>query len=126
MSTSITIAGNITEDQPRFNFTREGTPAANFTVADNSWRRDSDSGEWQQTDATFWPVAVFGGQAERVAEQVSKGDRVIVTGRVQTHQWTDQDGNRRRELRIRADEIAQSLKFGPRNDRAEPAEVADN
>lgn len=122
MSTSITITGNVTED-PRLNFTREGAPAANFTVADNSFRRD-ENGDWQQTDASFWTVAVFGSQAERVAEQVTKGQRVMVTGRIHTDEWTDKNGNRRRDLRVKADEVAVSLKFGPKNGTdQEPAET---
>lgn len=124
MSTSITITGNVTDD-PRLNFTREGAPAANFTVADNSFRRD-ENGDWQQTDATFWDVAVFGGQVDRVAEHVTKGQRVMVTGRIHTNEWTDKSGNRRRDLRVKAEEVAVSLKFGAKNGAdQESAETGD-
>jgi single-stranded DNA-binding protein len=57
---------------------------------------------------------VFGDPAERVAEYAHRGQRVIIVGRTKTRVWTDQDGNRHRQLRINADDVALSWKFSPR------------
>ena len=115
MSTNITVAGNLVEDQVKVNFTSEGKAAANFTVADNTRYFDEQANEWKQAgETTFWNVEVFGEQAERVAEFAHKGQRLIVIGRTKTRSWTDKDGNKRRELRINADDVAPSWKYGPK------------
>lgn len=107
MSTTITVIGNLVEDQIRLNHTSDGTPAANLTIADNTRFYDDRAGQWKQAgEATYWNIEVFGEQAERVAEQAHKGQRLIIVGRTKTSTWTDQEGTKRRELPISADDIA--------------------
>lgn len=117
MSTNITVAGNLVDDQVKLNTTKEGKAAANFWVADNTRYYDEHAGEWKQAgEATFWAVEVFGEQAERVAQWAHKGQRLVIVGRTKTRSWTDHDGTKRRELRINAEDVAPSWKFGPRRD----------
>lgn len=120
MSTNITVTGNLVE-QVSVNFTTQGKAAANFTVADNTRYFDEQAQEWKSTEATFWSIEVFGQMAERAAE-LEKGERLIVVGKTRTKEWKDREGNRRRELRINASDIARSLKFGPK----ESPETNDN
>jgi single-strand DNA-binding protein len=117
MATTITVTGNLVEDEVRLNHTSDGTAIVNFTVADNTRYYDADANQWKQAgEATYWSVEVFGGLAERAAEHASKGQRLIIIGRTKTRVWTDQDGTGHRELRINADDVALSWKFGPRQE----------
>jgi single-strand DNA-binding protein len=68
-------------------------------------------GEWRDGDTSFLKVNVWRGQAEHLADSLSKGDRVMVTGRLRQRSWETPEGEKRSVAEIEADEVGASLKF---------------
>ena len=96
--------GNIVAD-PELRFTPSGVPVANLRVANNRKLKSGDE------EATFMSVTCWQGLAENVAELLSKGDRVVVVGRLQQRQFDRKDGTRGEVIEIVADEVSRSLRF---------------
>ena len=78
--TVITVVGNLTAD-PELRFTPSGAAVANFTVASTPRTFDRQSGEWRDGDALFLRCNVWRQAAENVAESLTRGMRVMVSGR---------------------------------------------
>lgn len=108
--TNITLIGNLTAD-PELRFTPSGAPVANFTVASTPRTFDRTSGEWKDGDAMFLNCAVWRQAAENVAETLTKGMRVIVTGRLKSRSYETREGERRTVFEIEVDEIGPSLRY---------------
>lgn len=106
---TITIAGNLTAD-PAVRDTGEGRYVADFTVADTPRHKDQATGEWVDGEALFQKVAVWGSTAQNVAATLTKGTRVVVTGRLVQKSYTA-GGENKSYTEIQADEVAVSLKF---------------
>jgi single-strand DNA-binding protein len=104
---TITIVGNATRD-PELRYLTSGTALANFGVAVN--RRYQKNGEWEE-EVSFFDVVCWRELADNVSESVSKGDRVIVTGRLEQRSWETQDGDKRSKVEIVADEVGPSLRW---------------
>ena len=103
-----TIAGNLVET-PELRFTNTGTPVTNLRVAVT--QRVQQDGEWRDGETSFFKVNVWRGQAEHLADSLSKGDRVMVTGRLRQRTWETPEGEKRSVAEIEADEVGASLKF---------------
>jgi single-strand DNA-binding protein len=103
-----TIAGNLVET-PELRFTSSGIAVANLRVAVT--QRVQQDGEWRDGDTSFLKVNVWRGQAEHLADSLSKGDRVMVTGRLRQRSWETPEGEKRSVAEIEADEVGASLKF---------------
>lgn len=108
--TQITVVGNLTAD-PELRFTASGAPVANFTVASTPRTFDSQSGQWRDGDALFLRCSVWRQYAEHVSDSLSKGMRVIVTGRLKASNYEDQQGNKRTSYEIDVEEVGPSLRF---------------
>ena len=106
---NITILGNITRD-PELRFTPSGTAVVNFGLAVNRNVQNKNSGEWE-TEADFFNVTAWYKLAENCAESLTKGDRVLVTGRLSQDSWEDKEGQKRSTVKIVASVIAPSLEF---------------
>jgi single-strand DNA-binding protein len=117
----ITVVGNLTRD-PELRFTPNGTPVASFGIAVNKRTQNKASGEWIN-EADFFNVVAWFKLAENCAESLSKGDRILVTGRLSQETWDDKDGTKRSSFRIVANVVAPSLEFATckidRNPRSE-------
>jgi single-strand DNA-binding protein len=105
---SVTLIGNLVED-PELRFTPSGVPMAKLRFAVNRRWRDQ-SGEWQE-DTSFFGGTVWRDQAESVAESLTKGTRIIVTGRLEQRSWETQDGDRRSIVEVAIDEVGPSLRW---------------
>ena len=103
-----TIVGNLVDD-PELRFTSSGIAVANLRVAVT--QRIQQDGEWRDGDTSFLKVNVWRGQAEHLADSLSKGDRVMVTGRLRQRSWETPEGDKRSVTEIDADEVGASLKF---------------
>jgi single-strand DNA-binding protein len=103
-----TIIGNLVED-PEVRFTNNGIPVANLRVAVT--QRVQQDGEWRDGDTSFLKVNVWRGQAEHLADSLSKGDRVMVTGRLRQRSWETPEGDKRSVTELEADEVGASLKW---------------
>jgi single-strand DNA-binding protein len=73
-------------------------------------RRYQQNGEWQE-DTSFFDVVCWRDLADNVSESISKGDRIIVTGRLEQRSWETQDGDKRSKVEIVADEVGPSLRW---------------
>jgi len=104
-----TIAGNLVET-PELRFTNTGTPVANLRVAVTSRVQEKD-GTWRDGETSFHKVNVWRDQAQNLTDSLSKGDRVMVTGRLRQRSWETPEGERRSVTEIDADEVGASLKF---------------
>jgi single-strand DNA-binding protein len=87
-----TIVGNLVED-PEVRFTNTGIAVANLRVVVT--QRIQQDGEWRDGDTSFFKVNVWRGQAEHLADSLSKGDRVMVTGRLRQRTWETPEGEKR-------------------------------
>lgn len=106
----ITVAGTVTAD-PELRFTASGTAVANFTVAANDRRYDRDRGEWVDAGATFLRCTIWRGPAEHVAESLSKGTRVLLTGSLRQREWETNEGDKRTAFEVDVTEVGPSLKW---------------
>ncbi|HUP87378.1 MAG TPA: single-stranded DNA-binding protein [Acidimicrobiales bacterium] len=124
---SITIVGNITRD-PELRFTPAGVPTAQFGVAVNRSWQNRQTQEWEE-QTSFIDVVCWRDLADNVSESLSKGSRVIVTGRLEQRSWETQDGEKRSKVEIVADEVGASLRFATaqvtRTERKGPGEGGD-
>ena len=108
--TIITVVGNLTDD-PELKFTPSGAAVANFTVASTPRTFDRQTNEWKDGDALFIRCAAWRQLAENVAESLTKGQRVIVTGALRVRQYERQDGGKGTSVELNVDEVGPSLKF---------------
>ena len=106
MSAQITLTGRLVAD-PDLKFGQNGNAVVNLRVV-TSGRRKTDEG-WQDVDTTFWSVAAFRQLAENCAESLSKGDLVVVTGKVKSREWQDKEGMKRVSWEVAADHVAVDL-----------------
>ncbi len=109
MSNNITVVGNLVED-PELRYTQSGIAMANVRIAANRRYRARNSDDWQE-ETTWFRGTVWREMAEQIAESLHKGDRVIVTGRLQTNEWEDNQGQKRSSLDLVVDEIGPSLRW---------------
>lgn len=108
--TVMTVVGNLTAD-PELRFTANGAAVANFTVASTPRTYDRASNEWKDGAALFLRCNIWRDAAENVAESLSKGMRVIVTGRLRQRSYETQDGEKRTIYELEVDEVGPSLRF---------------
>src|SRR3989440_1708940 len=108
--TQITIAGNLVDD-PELRFTPAGQPVARFRVASTPRFRDNSTGEWKDGDSLFLTCNVWRQAAENVAESLTKGMRVIVSGRLKSRSYETKEGEKRTVIELEVDEIGPSLRY---------------
>ncbi|WP_159500983.1 single-stranded DNA-binding protein [Microbacterium sp. 18062] len=108
--TVITVVGNLTAD-PELRYTQNGLPVANFTIASTPRNFDRASGEWKDGEALFLRASVWREFAEHVAGSLTKGSRVIASGRLKQRSYQDREGNNRTSIELEVDEIGPSLRY---------------
>ncbi|HEU0087673.1 MAG TPA: single-stranded DNA-binding protein [Pseudonocardiaceae bacterium] len=106
----ITVAGTLTAD-PELRYLPTGTPLATFTVAANDRRYDQHTGRWADHGATFLRCSVWREVAEHVAESLTRGTRVLLTGTLRQREWETTDGDKRSGFEVDVTEIGASLKW---------------
>jgi single-strand DNA-binding protein len=108
-TTTVTFAGNLAAD-PELRFSTTGKAIAKLRVAVQSRRPKQDGTGWEDGPVTFHNVTVWGTPAEFVAESLTRGDRVVVIGRLEQRYQTDA-GEQRTTWDVTADEIGASLRY---------------
>jgi single-strand DNA-binding protein len=109
--TVVTVIGNLASD-PELRFTPSGAAVANFTVASTPRTFDRQSQEWKDGETLWMRCSVWREQAENVAESLTKGTRVVVSGRLTQRSWEDRDsGQKRTAVELQVDEVAPSLRY---------------
>lgn len=116
---SITLVGNLTKD-PELRFTTGGRGVASFGLAVN--RRYQVNGEWQD-QTSYFNIVAWGQLGENAASSLTKGMRVVVSGRLEQREYQNREGEKRSTVEINADEIGPSLRWATasieRNPRSE-------
>lgn len=105
----LTLVGNLTAD-PELRFTPSGQAVANFTVASTSRIFDRQSNEWRDGDTVFIRCSVWRQYAENVAESLTKGTRVIVTGRLKVRQYETREGGKGTSVECDVDDVGPALR----------------
>ncbi len=106
---NVTVVGNVTRD-PELRFTPTGQATTSFGVAVNRRWQNRQTQEWEEA-VSFFDVVCWRELAENAAESLSRGSRVIVTGRLDQRSWEGQDGEKRSKIEITADDLGPSLRF---------------
>jgi len=108
--TVITVIGNLTGD-PELRFTPSGAAVANFTVASTPRTFDRQSNEFKDGDTLFMRCSIWREAAENVAESLTKGMRVVATGRLIQRSYETREGEKRTVVELQVDEIGPSLRY---------------
>jgi single-strand DNA-binding protein len=108
--TVITIIGNLTND-PELRFTPSGAAVANFTVASTPRTFDRQSNEWKDGETLFMRCSVWRDAAENVAESLTRGSRVLVSGRLRSRSYETKEGEKRTVVEMEVDEVGPSLRY---------------
>ena len=107
--TQITVIGNLTGD-PELRFIQSGAAVVNFTVASTPRTFDRQTNEWKDGDTLFMRCSLWREAAENVAESLTKGMRVIVTGRLVSRSY-ESNGEKRNVTELQVDEVGPSLRY---------------
>lgn len=108
--TTLTIVGNLTAD-PELRFTQNGKAVVSGTIAATPRTFDRQANEWKDGEALFMRFSAWGEFAEHVAGSLTKGSRVIATGRLKQRSYQDREGNNRTAIELEVDEIGPSLRY---------------
>jgi len=108
--TVITVVGNLTSD-PELRYTQAGLAVANFTIASTPRNFDRASNDWKDGEALFLRASVWREFAEHVAGSLTKGSRVIATGRLKQRSYETKEGEKRTSIELEVDEIGPSLRY---------------
>ena len=92
----ICIAGQLGKDA-EVRFLQNGDAVANFSVADS---------QGKDKPTVWWNASLFGKRAESLAPYLLKGQSVTVTGTVTEREYTDKDGNKRKSMDVRVNDVA--------------------
>ena len=130
--TTITVIGNLTND-PELRFTPSGSAVANFTVASTPRTFDRNGNEWKDGEPLFLRCSVWREMAENVAESLTKGMRVILSGDLKQRSYETKEGEKRTVIELEVQEIGPSLKYAnakvnrtQRNSNQQPRTQQDN
>ena len=104
---SVTLVGNLTKD-PELRYTTGGRGVASFGLAVN--RRYQVNGEWQE-QVSFFNIVAWGDLGENAAASLNKGNRVIVTGRLEQRSYETKEGDKRSVTEVIADELERTLRL---------------
>ena len=105
----VTIVGNLTGD-PELRYVSSGTPVASFTVASTPRSLNRQTNQWEDGEAMFVRCSVWREYGENVAETLTKGMRVVVTGRLTVRSY-EYNGEKRQSIEMQVDEVGPSLRY---------------
>lgn len=107
--TTITLIGNLVDD-PELRFTPSGAAVAKFRVASTPRYLDKNTNEWKDGESLFLQCQIWRQAAENVAESLTKGMRVIVSGRLKQRSYETKEGEKRTVFEVEVDEVGPSLR----------------
>lgn len=100
---TISVEGRLGAD-PDVKFLDSGTSVAKMSVASTQRIKDKD-GNWSDRETLWYRVEAWGGRGQAAADNLRKGDLVLIKGAVYQSSWTDKNGDERKDVVIRADVI---------------------
>ncbi len=98
----VVISGNLTRD-PEVRTTQSGMPVMSLGIAVNDRRKNSQTGEWEDY-ANFIDCTMFGNRAQNVSQYLSKGQRVVIEGKLRYSTW-ERDGQKRSKIEVIIDDL---------------------
>ncbi|WP_394933994.1 single-stranded DNA-binding protein [uncultured Ilumatobacter sp.] len=104
---TVTLTGNLTKD-PELRYTTGGRGVASFGLAVN--RRYQVNGEWQE-QVSFFNVVAWADLGENAAASLHKGNRIVVTGRLEQRSFETREGEKRNVTEVIADDLGPSLRW---------------
>lgn len=104
------IMGNLTDD-PELRFTPTGRAVAKMSVAYTPRVKNDQTGKWDDGPVEFYTLNVWGQQAERAAEFLQRGDRVVAAGTWTERTWEDREGKPRVSVELTCRDVGPSLLF---------------
>lgn len=110
MSEQVSVTGLIATT-PRHLVTQEGLPITSFRLASAQRRFDKNQNKWIDADTNWFTVSVFRQLAINAAQSLSKGDRVVLHGRLRVRDW-DNGERSGTTVEIEADSLGQDLNWG--------------
>lgn len=119
---TITLAGNVCAD-PDLRFTASGTAMAKIRVACGERKKD-DLGNWVDGDTTFIDCTVWGHVAESAVEQISKGSKVVVIGKLKSS-TVEKDGHKTTYFDVQVDSIAVDIRKFQKAEAAVKSDTSD-
>jgi single-strand DNA-binding protein len=108
--TVLTVVGNLTAD-PEINHTQGGQTVANFTIASTPRTFDRQANEWKDGEALFLRASCWREMADHAAQSLTRGSRVIATGRLKQRSYETKEGEKRTVVELEVDEIGPSLRY---------------
>jgi single-strand DNA-binding protein len=99
----IEVIGNLTRD-PEMRMTPSNQSVTSFSVATNRRYRDN-AGTWVDSPPEYHDVVIWGALGERCNQVLHKGDKVFISGRLQTRSWEAPDGQKKYKTEIVADSV---------------------
>ena len=107
---AVTVVGNLTND-PELRVTPSGAAVASFTVASSSRVLDKTTNEWKDGETVFMRCSVWRQYAENVAESLTKGTRVIVSGRLKQRSYETREGEKRQVMELEVEDVGPALRY---------------
>lgn len=111
MSETITVRGFLGGEVDEF-ITPQGLPISNFRLGCTPRRYDRKTERWVNGETNWYTVSAFRQLAQNVKSSLSKGDPVLVTGRLRVRQWENEKGQRGTSVEIDAEAVGHDLTFG--------------
>lgn len=99
----ITVVGNVGRQPEGLKYTGAGLAVLKFSLADTRGKDDNKKTSW-------YDIVCFGDMAESVVENINKGERIIVAGRLQVEDYEKKDGTKGKRVEILADDVAKSIR----------------
>ena len=110
MTETVTVTG-LVATTPRHLVTQEGLPITSFRLASSHRRFDKDQGRWVEVDTNWFTVTAFRQLAVNAAQSVTKGERIVVHGRLRVRDWDDGERSGT-SIEIEADALGHDLAWG--------------
>lgn len=107
---ALTLTGNLTAD-PELRFTSSGIPVCTLTIASTPRSHDTHTNQWKDGETLYMRCTAWRELAEHCADTLTKGMRVIATGRLETRVFEDRNGTRQSRIELSVDDIGPSMKF---------------
>lgn len=110
MQDTITVTGNVAGN-PEFKVTAGGLAVVNFRLGSAQRRLDRSTGTWVDEGTNWYNVSAFRGLAEHIAASVTKGEPLVVTGRLRLRPW-ESGGKKGVSIDIDAEAVGHDLRWG--------------
>jgi single-strand DNA-binding protein len=98
----VILVGNLGRDA-ELRYTPGGAAVAKFSLATTEKWNDKSGGQQERTE--WHNIDLWGKQAETLAEYLRKGKQVYIEGRLQTDEYTDKEGIKRKSTKVRCDRV---------------------